>query len=742
MSTFFARSFLSSRIQKAVLVVSGLWILVFWTFHPVVNHQFTHFDDQYQVTENPLIRDLEWDQVTEIFRTSVLGVYSPLATLSFALEYRFFGLDPFIYHLNNLLLHLGVTGLVFYFFLRIGSSWRTAALGALLFAVHPMKVESVAWVTERKDVLFAFFYMLALCQYIRYIKNQRFYWYGLVLLWSLLSILAKPMALSLPIVMLIMDWWFEREFNPRLLMEKIPFLAIFSLLVWQTYSLNIEISRYGFLQQGLIWLWCLAFYFSKFFLPVGLMPIYRLTEPVSLRNPVYVLSVAIVLATGFLWWRCRRFRWFNFSMLFFCASIFAVIRFSEIPGLNIVADRYLYLPSLGICMGLGYAVEKIYSRLKLTSKPIGQGFVFAVSILLVVLMIQTHRHTRIWKDDGTLWQYVLARNPEEVVAHNNLGLFFFYRNDWQKALDHFDQALRINSDYVFAYNNRALVHLKLGRRGRAMKDLNQALKRRPRYIQALMNRSRIHQERGKHKKARRDLNRVIKIDPYFIDAIYQRGVASLGMKDFARAFEDFDRVIALNPGFSAAYAHRAFLNARLQKYDQALQDLIRLGNLRELTVSELNQRGILYTFRGDLSAALKDFHRVMQLAPSNAEAYNNRGNVYFRQRALNAAFEDFDHALQLNPGYLEAYNNRAHLNLLRGEFEAALNDYTRALQLNPNLSMLYYQRSMVYAVMGEVDSAIHDARVAQEMGMQGMEEYIRNLEGFKEMRPEDQEGDH
>ena len=159
MSIFFARIISPSRTLSIILVLIGLWGFGWLTFAPVLHHQFTHFDDNFQVTENPFIQSLEWDKLVGIFRTSVLGVYSPLATLSFALEYRFFGLDPFIFHLDNLLLHLAVSSLVFCFFLRLGLPLRAAALGALLFGIHPLKVESVAWVTERKDVLFSFFYI-------------------------------------------------------------------------------------------------------------------------------------------------------------------------------------------------------------------------------------------------------------------------------------------------------------------------------------------------------------------------------------------------------------------------------------------------------------------------------------------------------------------------------------------------------------------------------------------------------
>lgn len=225
--------------RHVLAVVAGIVALVILAYSPSLKNQFVNWDDDAHLLANPFVHPVN---VRDIFTTTVNGIYIPLTSLSFALEYHFFKANPFIYHLDNLLLHLAVTVMVFLFCLRCGLSVLAAGLAALIFGLHPAHVESVAWVTEHKDVLYAFFYILALLCYLRYLRvrkeapgYRRGWAFGLTLIFGFLSVLAKPMALSLPLVLFVLDWFFKRELTIRSCMEKMYCGLAIIPVAWITY---------------------------------------------------------------------------------------------------------------------------------------------------------------------------------------------------------------------------------------------------------------------------------------------------------------------------------------------------------------------------------------------------------------------------------------------------------------------------------------------------------------------------
>lgn len=337
--------------------------ITFFSFSSSLDNDFTNWDDRAYLLGNQNVRGLDIYHITRIFTSVVLGNYNPLTIFSFAIEYHFFGYNSFIYHLDNLLLHLGVTALIFLFALQWGLNMRAAALATLLFGIHPMHVESVAWVTARKDVLYSIFYMLALCQYLRYLKHRRWGAYGLSICFCLMSLLAKPMALSLPLIFLVCDWFKERKLEMRIFIEKVPHLIFIIPIVWITYSLNVRIPGKDVLESALIWTWTLTFYIKKFLFPFILIPLYQLPEPISVFNDQYVISIGLSLFLVLGLFYLRKNRWFIFSFLFFFVSIFFLLRFDNLRDISIVADRFMYLPGLGFCVFFGVYCDKVLTSL-------------------------------------------------------------------------------------------------------------------------------------------------------------------------------------------------------------------------------------------------------------------------------------------------------------------------------------------------------------------------------------------
>ncbi len=246
--------------------ILGLAILIFIAFSPSLQNRIDIWDDEVHLSTNKDVRSLTTEGIRKIFTHTVNKTYIPLTTLSFAVEYHFFKYRPVVYHFTNIVLHWIVTVLIFLIGLRLGLSPTGSFLAALLFGIHPLRVESVAWVTERKDVLYAVFYLLAVYAHCRYVQSRSKGFFVVAMVCGLLSILAKAMALSLPLILLICDGFLKREFKPGVWFEKLFHLAYIVPIAWLTYSLNARMSIQNGGEAFLTWIWTLVFYLRKFFL--------------------------------------------------------------------------------------------------------------------------------------------------------------------------------------------------------------------------------------------------------------------------------------------------------------------------------------------------------------------------------------------------------------------------------------------------------------------------------------------
>ncbi|MFI5205686.1 MAG: hypothetical protein ACHQVK_01985, partial [Candidatus Paceibacterales bacterium] len=308
------------KIHKFWAINGILVVIVFLAFLPALFNDFIiTWDDPSYLFKNPLIGSLDFQNLLKIFTTPINKLYTPVTTLSFALEYHFFGFNPWVYHFNNLLLHLCVVGSILVLARDIGISSRATFFTGLLFAVHPIHVESVAWVSERKDCLYAFFYILALVQYVKYVKTGRRSHFCLSLGWGLLSMLSKPMAVSLPFVLLALDWLLRRPLNWASRIREKLFYLIY-LVPLAAITCNYWPFPGGKLQIGegvLIWFWSFIFCIEKFIAPWGLIPHYELPQPVLWYHPLYISAVLLSAIFIYSIYRFRRNRHYIFAWVYY-----------------------------------------------------------------------------------------------------------------------------------------------------------------------------------------------------------------------------------------------------------------------------------------------------------------------------------------------------------------------------------------------------------------------------------------
>lgn len=606
-----------------LLVLTAVLVIVLSVFWPSLFNGFVSWDDNIYVVENEIIRNFSWDSLKTIFTTDVSLNYTPLTSLSFAAEYHFWGYQPFYYHLNNLLLHLLVTALVFLFALRLAGSWIVAVIASLLFGIHPMHVESVAWITERKDVLYAFFYMLALLFYWSYLTSRRKVFYGLSLGCGLLSILAKPMALSLPLVLFALDWFYGRKLERKIFFDKILFgLTIFPI-AWLTYALNSRAVNIKFPEAILTWVWTFVFYIKKFIFPFEFLPLYQLPNPVQITNPEFASAVFILITIIAVLIYFRKNRWLIFAFLFYFLSIFFLLRFDNSVDLCLVADRFMYLPSVGFCLLFAVCFQKLFVWAKNQN-----GFWYTALIIVLggcflFLGRTTYQQSKIWGNEIVFWNRVIKKYPTFAMGYNQRALAYKQSGDRERALEDYSRAIALFPQYDFALTNRGIVYKELGKFQKAWDDHSRAIKANPDFSEAYLNRGNVLFSAGDFQAAIADYTKAIatigisarrKSTPYRAEAYSRRGSGYFFAKDYDAALLDFNQALSINPD----------------------------------NIVALDNRAIIYSIRGQKDKALADFARSLHLVPDNPVNYVNRAQLLYQSKDLPEALRDVQAALMLN----------------------------------------------------------------------------------------------
>ncbi|MCB9747121.1 MAG: tetratricopeptide repeat protein [Candidatus Omnitrophica bacterium] len=591
------------------------------------------------MANNPHIQEFSWANTVNIFRSTVISTYIPLTIFSFNLEHSLFGMNPFFFHLNNILLHIGCCLLIFFLILKLRFSPFCAFFTALIFGIHPIHVESVAWITERKDVLYGFFYLLSILCYLNYLEKKEIKFYLLSLFFAIVSILSKAMALSLPLILLLIDWFTPRTLSKKTFLEKIPFLLFIGPIVWITYSRNLHILVISpsFLETFLIWIWSFSFYIQKFFIPLNFSLVYTLPKPVSFFNPSYFFSLFLSMALPFFLFFFRKYRLFLFSWAFYFFSIFFLLRTSDLSELDIVADRFMYLPSLGFCLLISHLFEKAIKSNSLFLKKLTLIF---FPLIVLFLGIKTFHQTFVWKDTISLWSNVLKYAPQTFEAYNYRGYAYSERNLPLLALKDLNKSIELNPSFYKAYNNRGTVYLKMKDLPSAFKNFNTAVTLYPKYEKAHYNLGRIFFNLHKYSIALRKFQTVKFLNPKFPNINMAIGDCFVMTKQFSEAIESYSSNILQNPKNSITYNNRALVYNTLGSYDSAIQDLNISIALNPNSFKAYNNRGLAFLHKKIFQNALNDFTHAIYLFPNNANAFYYRAKTYFEMKIFDKASQD------------------------------------------------------------------------------------------------------
>jgi tetratricopeptide (TPR) repeat protein len=607
--------------RKSWLLAGLLVLITFLIFSPSLKYDFVNWDDDVNVFNNANVVGNQPDLLKSVFTSTVIGGYTPLTTLSFVIEHRFVGLDPHVYHQTNVLLHLMCTVLVFFIFRELGLSLLVSFVVALLFGIHPMRVESVAWVTERKDVLYGAFYLLSLLSYVRYRKTQKISFFILTLGAFVLSLLSKIQAVSLPLGLIMIDFFFEKKFTFKQWLNKIPFFALSLVFgIMGIYFLKQEGSLetnavLPFFQRVFIGSYSLMVYLIKAVFPYQMSAIYP--YPAKL-NSWHYLSMVAVLALAFLVFKLKRFKpEVVFGSLFFFVNVVFMLQIVG-AGQGFVADRFTYIPYIGLFFVFAILFE---SSLKTTLRtPLvigGIGY-------LLVLGALTWNRVPAWQDSETLFTDVIGKYPNVAVAHNNLGKYYREHNKYDLAIKHYDQAIAIDPNGFKSYSNRGKAYFDLGQVDRALADLNKSLAINGGNIEALSNRGAIWGQKGKLDSALIDLDKAIELDPRYSNAYSNRALVYYSLKEYEKVIQDVNSFMRIVNEQNADMINlRALANLNLNKNQEALNDYNLAIQLNPRQGVFFQNRSYLLSKLGDKKNALSDILKAQQLGVNVNPQYIN-----------------------------------------------------------------------------------------------------------------------
>jgi tetratricopeptide (TPR) repeat protein len=565
------------------IIIVLLTVTCLAAFGRIAGNHFINFDDPGYITKNYQVQSgLNTESVKWAFTTTHLSYWHPLTWLSHMLDWSLFGDNAAGHHLVSLLFHIGTVIFLFLFLFKTTNNLWPAAFAAAFFALHPLRVESVAWASERKDVLSMFLGMATIYAYAFYVENVKLSKYVLCLVLFALSLMSKPMLVTLPFVLLLLDYWPLKRWETvsvssgsvlkaagRLVGEKIPFFIMTIVASIITFWAQVKegavapVESIELATRVANAIYSYAAYLGKIFWPVNLAVFY----PYDFAIPVWKIVIsALVLAfiTAAVLYSVKKLPFLFVGWFVYLGGLVPVIGLVQV-GRQAMADRYTYFPSIGIAIMLAWGISALIKNEKTR-----RNFLFPAAIaVLCLLALLTFRQCGFWKSSFTLFKHTLRVTKNNYLAHTNLGAAFteLGQYQYQHSIEEYNKAIRLNPDDSLAYYNRAAAYAKIGQLQNAIRDYNKAISLKPDYIEAYNNRGNIYGQHGQYKMAIEDFNKIIVLDPNQVKAYNNRGLAYSELGQHKSALEDFNRAIRLRPDYAEAYKNRAnvYLNQDNQR---------------------------------------------------------------------------------------------------------------------------------------------------------------------------------
>jgi protein O-mannosyl-transferase len=627
----------------AVLLVTGL------SYLPSRNFEFVNWDDDPNITENrniEMVGKQPWSttirNIFDLKEGNVIGNYNPLPILTFAVEKAWAGgqNDSKLIHTNNIILHLATTFFVMWLLRAMGIGLWGMALGGLFFGIHPMRVESVAWATERKDVLFALFFFAALVAYVRWLKQKeegRFNLplYAGILALALLSGFSKVQAVTLPLSMLALDYWFRRPLTWGLIVEKTPFWLIslgIGLANLQTLrdqgSTNDDITNFNLLDRLCIGAYSFVVYLVKLVFPYVMSPLYPYPKPL----PATVYAAPLVFAAvcyGFwrLWKSDKRMAVFGIAFFFFNVMFLLQVLGA---GQGFLADRFTYVPYFGFFAITAWYFERFVANARTSGIAYGVAGLFAL-----IFLYMTTQQLKIWQNGETLWTHVMKYEKKtNSLPYWNRGQYFRKMGKYDVALADYSDAVNINPKNPELYNSRGKTYFDMAMSGKyanqegslldkALADYDNAVNLGADKVktksEALINRGAAKGARGDFAAAIQDMNEGLQVDPDNKNGYFNRSIAYFSTQQYDKALADYKTYLRYDPVNANIWYEAGMLQRSMQRNQEAIADLSQAIALNPKMGIAYIERARAHAQAGNKAVAQQDYQQAQRLGAKLAE---------------------------------------------------------------------------------------------------------------------------
>jgi tetratricopeptide (TPR) repeat protein len=700
------------RDKTHVWIALGLIVATLAVYWQVAYHDFINFDDPDYVTENPNVQSgLTANSIVWAFTTRHASNWHPLTWISHMIDYQLWGLNAGPHHLTNVLLHTASTLLLFFFLKRItGAAWKSAFVAAL-FALHPLHVESVAWIAERKDVLSAFFWMLTMWAYVWYLERPGSARYLIVLVSFALGLMAKPMLVTLPFVFFLLDYWplqrlsasqqarasvppkkrlansmSKRSMAYRLLKEKTPFFILVlasSIVTFIVQQKGGAVTQFQALSLGDRIANAFVSYISylvKTIWPANLAIFY----PYSRAIPSWQVAGSALLLIGvfFLVVRAaRRYPYVAVGWLWYVGTLVPVIGLVQV-GNQSMADRYTYVPLIGVFLIIAWGVPDLTRNWSFRKV----SFSVAGTVMLLLFGFMTWVQAKYWQNSFTLYEHALAVTSDNDLAHDNLGAALFNQGRYDEAIPHYIEALRITPLNPDAHNNLGVALAREKKLDEAIAHFTEALRIKPNYAQVHGNMAVALAEQGRFSEAIEHNREASRLNPDYADAFSNMGSVLGKQGKLDEAIAQYSEAIRLKPNNADAHSSIAFLLASQGKFSEAIPYLTETLRIKPDNADAHTNLGNLLNLQGKTEEAIEHFHQALRLKPDLPIAHQSLGSILSKQGKYDEAISHYNEALKLNPNDAQSHYGLGVALSKQGKNQDAITHLTEALRLNPNFA--------------------------------------------------------
>ncbi len=775
--------------RRPEVIALALALATVLVYLPVFQNELVDYDDDYYISQNPNLKlGLTAEGLKWAFTESYGANWYPLTWLSLMVDYEIFGISAAAFHGVNLALHVASSVLLFYVFLGMTGSLGASGFVAAIFALHPLHVESVAWAAERKDVLSALLWMLTLWAYAGYAEKPAARKLALVALFLALGLMSKPMLVTLPFVLLLLDVWPLGRLGKvpisELIVEKIPLLALVAISSAVTFVVQRAegavqpLQTYSFPVRLANALVAYVAYIGKAFWPARLSAYYPHpgdSLPLWQAGAAFAVLVAATLTSVALARRHQRLRFRPVGWFWYLGTLVPVIGLVQV-GQQAMADRYTYLPYIGLSIVVAFGFAEIANRIALPRfVPVALGVAS-----LLPLAVAASAQVRVWRDSVTLFAHALSVTEENALAHINLGVAYLNRGRLDEAERELEEAIRIHPAAAEAHaalagvrseqerpeealelyraalrldpgsssthremgslllklgdSTQGLVHFREASAlapadGDALADLGVALSREGRHEEAMakfeeasrraVDEARLHHnwgvvlmERGDLDEASMHFEKAVAIRRDYASAHLSWGQTALRQGRFQQAAEHLREALRIEPENENAHYHLGLALANGNQLDEAFAEFEKALSLNPDRAETHYSLGLVFARLGDLDRAAEHFRKSLSLAPDNPESHYSLGLALAGKGEFDEAISCYRRATDLAPDYAEAHNSWGVALVSSGRLREAVERFDAALRINPRLAEAHNNLGLALSQAGALTPAIEHFRAA------------------------------